>query len=55
MFGTDLCSPDMPLPLVDLLIDWRSGGKISDTVFEKVARENAITLFDLDVPTRQAR
>ena len=54
MFGTDLCSPEMPVPLVDLLLAWRSSGKIGDRVFQKVARENAITLLNLDVPARQA-
>jgi hypothetical protein len=37
----------MPIPLGDLLIDWRDKGKISEQVFQKVARENAIRLFDL--------
>jgi len=49
MFGTDLCSPKMPVPLIDLLLDWRKSGKISRTVFNRVARENAIRLFDLDL------
>jgi len=47
MFGTDLCAFDMPIPLVDLLIDWRDTGKISGEVFGKVARENAVKLLDL--------
>jgi predicted TIM-barrel fold metal-dependent hydrolase len=45
-FGTDLCYPDMPVPLTDLLLKWRNT-KISDTVFKKVARENAIRLLGL--------
>lgn len=48
LFGTDICFFDMPIPIVDLLIDWRDTGKISETVFNKVARENAIKLFDLE-------
>lgn len=48
MFGTDLCSPDMPVPLIALLQQWRDSGKISQTVFNKVARENAIRLFGLE-------
>jgi predicted TIM-barrel fold metal-dependent hydrolase len=47
LFGTDLCAPDMPLPLVDLLREWRDRGKISPEVFRKVARENAVRLFGL--------
>lgn len=48
LFGTDLCYPDMPVRMVDLLIEWRDTGKITETVFNKVARENAIRLFGLD-------
>ncbi len=47
MFGTDLCFPDMPIPLVDLLNDWRDTGKIGEEVFDKVARGNAIKLLGL--------
>ena len=47
MYGTDLCYPTMAMPMCDLLIDWRDAGKISVEVFNKVARENAIRLFDL--------
>jgi hypothetical protein len=47
LFGTDMCSPDMPVDIVDLLIDWRDTGKISEGVFNKVARENAVRLFQL--------
>jgi len=46
-FGTDLCYPDMPIPLPDLLIGWRNAAKISEAVFNKVARENAVKLFEL--------
>ncbi|GAA3401689.1 amidohydrolase family protein [Paenibacillus hodogayensis] len=46
-FGTDICFPTMPVQLVDVLIDWRDTGKISETVFQKIARENAIKLFGL--------
>ena len=47
MFGTDLCAFDMPIPLVDLLNDWRDTEKISEEVFGKVARENAVELLGL--------
>jgi len=46
-FGTDMCFADMPVPLVDLLINWRDTKKISETAFNKIARENAEKLFDL--------
>ncbi|MGI6209466.1 MAG: amidohydrolase family protein [Anaerolineae bacterium] len=48
LFGTDILSPTMPLPLIDLLLEWRDSGKISETVFNKVARENAIRLLGLE-------
>ncbi len=48
LYGTDLCSPDMPLPMIDLLLDWRDTGKISEEVFNKVARENAVRVFELE-------
>ena len=47
-FGTDMCFPTMPVPLPDLMIRWRDTNKISKTTFEKIARENAIRLFDLE-------
>ena len=47
-FGTDICRPDrLATPLVDFLLDLRRKGKISETVFQKVARENAIRLLRL--------
>ena len=48
LYGTDLVGPDMPLPMVDLLVEWRDSGKISAEVFNKVARENAIRLLKLE-------
>ncbi len=47
-FGTDICAPDTPTPLVDFLIQMRDSGRISETVFNKVARENAIRLLGLE-------
>lgn len=47
LFGTDICGFEMPFPLVDLLIEWRDSGKISEAVFNKVARENAVRLLGL--------
>lgn len=48
MYGTDICSYQMPVLLGDLLIGWRDQGKITEEVFQKVARENAIRLLELD-------
>jgi len=48
MFGLDICAPEGGTPLVDLLTDWRDSKKISEEVFQKVARENAIRLLGLD-------
>ncbi len=47
LYGTDLCGFEMPLPMIDLLLDWRDTGKISQEVFNKVARENAVRVFQL--------
>lgn len=49
MFGTDICEPEMSTlrPLAELLQDMRAKGEISETVFQKVARENVIRLLGL--------
>lgn len=47
LFGTDICRAEQPAPLVDFLLGLKEAGKISDDVFDKVARENAIRLLDL--------
>ncbi|MBE6366942.1 MAG: amidohydrolase [Lentisphaerae bacterium] len=47
MFGTDICAPDTPTPLVDFLLKLRNEKKISEAVFQKVARENIIRILDL--------
>ena len=46
-YGTDLCCRGMEVPLGDTLVEWRDKGKISETAFNKVARENAIKLLEL--------
>ena len=48
LFGTDLCFPGMPIDIVDLLLDWRDTGKITEEVFHKVARGNAVRLLQLE-------
>ena len=47
LFGTDICHFAQKFPLRDMLLAWRDTGKISEEVFRKVARENALQLFDL--------
>lgn len=48
LFGTDLCSVDMPLPLIDLLRTWRQTNQISEEAFHKVMRQNAVKLLGLE-------
>lgn len=47
-FGTDILAFDMPLPMIDLLLQWRDAKKISEEVFNKVARLNAVKLLGLE-------
>lgn len=47
MFGTDICVPDTPTPLVDFMLDLRDNGDISEEVFNKVAKGNAIRILEL--------
>lgn len=46
-FGTDMCAPDMQVDLDKLMISWKESGKISETVFRKIAWENAAKLLEL--------
>jgi predicted TIM-barrel fold metal-dependent hydrolase len=46
-FGTDICAPTTPTPLVDFLLDLRQRSRISETIFRKVAYENAQRLLAL--------
>jgi len=48
LFGTDICHPNMPFRTQEILLEWQQAGKISETVFHKIAKENARKLFDLD-------
>jgi len=48
LFGTDMCFRTMPVPLVDLLQEWRANGKISEAVFQKGGREKAVKLLELE-------
>ena len=47
MFGTDITIPGTPTPLVDLLLKFREEKRISEEIFQKVARENAVRLLGL--------
>ncbi len=47
MFGTDLCFAAQDLPLAAFLTELRDQGRISETVFRKIARENALRLLNL--------
>ena len=47
-FGTDICYPNTPVPLVDLLMKWKREKKISEKVFNKIAKENLIKLLNLE-------
>ena len=42
------CAADQRLPASDLLIGWRDSGTITEEVFNKVARGNAIKLLGLN-------
>jgi len=46
-FGTDICAPDTPTPLVDYLLRLREEGKISRECFTKIAGTNAAGLLGL--------
>jgi len=46
-FGTDICAPNTPTPLVDYLLELRQSGEISESVFQKIAKENAIRVLEL--------
>ncbi len=48
MFGTDLCSADGKIPLAPFLLDLKSTNKISKHTFNKIAKDNAIRILDLD-------
>jgi len=48
LFGTDICIPDTPTPLVDFLLDLRKSGKISEEVFQNIAWQNTVKLLGLE-------
>ena len=48
LFGTDICFFEHKIEHADILSAWRESGRISDTVFNKLARENVIKLLGLE-------
>jgi predicted TIM-barrel fold metal-dependent hydrolase len=46
-FGTDICAPDTPTPLVGFLKEMSNKERISQECFNKVSRENAVKLLGL--------
>ncbi len=48
LFGTDIFRPDGELPMAALLLDLKQQGRISEHVFAKIARNNALKLLQLD-------
>lgn len=48
LFGTDICTPTRALPLAGFLTILRAKNQLSESVFRKIARENAIKLLELE-------
>lgn len=48
LFGLDICAHDQPAPIVALLTDLKATGRLSETAFARIARENAIELLGLE-------
>ena len=46
-FGTDICYAKQNLPLAGFLIDLKKSGRISEDVFEKIARGNITRLLNI--------
>jgi hypothetical protein len=42
-----MITPTTPVHLDKLLISWKEQGKISQTVFQKIAHDNAAKLLDI--------
>ena len=48
LYGTDICRHDAGIPLPAFLLDLKDKGEISEEVFNKIARENAVKLLGLE-------
>ena len=46
-FGSDICSLETPVRMVILLQELKESGDISEETFQKIARKNAIRIFNL--------
>ncbi|MCQ2353403.1 MAG: amidohydrolase [Victivallaceae bacterium] len=46
-FGTDFCGIGQRFGTMEILLKWREEKRITETVFQKIARENAIKFFHL--------
>lgn len=49
LFGTDICRPDQEVPIVEFLIKLLEEGKITQEIFEKITRTNAVKLLGLNI------
>jgi len=47
LYGTDICSADADLPLSGFLLSLLEQGKLSQEVFNKIAKDNAVQLLGL--------
>jgi predicted TIM-barrel fold metal-dependent hydrolase len=47
LFGTDICAPDGPIPLPDLLLEMRESGYLTRRAFDRIARGNAVRVLEL--------
>jgi predicted TIM-barrel fold metal-dependent hydrolase len=47
MFGTDICSPDTPTPLADFLLSLKNNNDISEKIFHKLAKGNAVRILQI--------
>lgn len=48
-FGSDTVSPDMHVPIIGLLNEWRDTGRISQEVYDKIAFKNAERFLGIKV------
>ena len=46
-FGSDICFAEMPFAAKILLDEWLAEKRISETVYRKIARDNAVRFFNL--------
>ncbi|MCQ2378352.1 MAG: amidohydrolase [Victivallaceae bacterium] len=49
-FGTDLCNPEHPFRILEVMERLHGAKKISGEVFSKIMRKNAVRFFHLELP-----